>query len=682
MRNSSFAVIALLLAVALCAAETPRPGPAKLKPPKGVTLTPDQQKLLDEANAIVERGYGMLMDKHDPGLAVEELRKAIAIMNQLAVLKGEQQLAGVAPGNEKGTPFDEIKAAGSIEKIVEIGAAMGVTAPDEVDNGLYKRKIIEDAKETVKKIDAEQKKVTQQLQAMAGAAGGEEQKQQQADQQAGQQQADQQNQAQAGQQPQNQAQAGQQADQQNQGQAGQQQAGAEGGQQPQPDAKTELAGKEEGIARELNKLATKLAETGPQNGQPTQAQQAFRKAAGEATKTADLIRQGEVQNAAAASKQVERAIQNALHEAGLAGEGALAAAVSAIERQLGKMQAGQQELISKSQQLGKSADGTPAPERVKQERAQALAVEQGRLKPQVEEVQRAIEDLARPAGGEASPARTTENAARAELASAAAEMQKNRPKQAVVNAAMKLAQGDAQAATKSMSQVQSALDAAQQRVTAAESALASGDASRLESAYRAVQQLAASARRLEQTALTAAGQQGQTQNAERKTENGQPDAKGQEKGATGQQPTADQKAAAKAQEHAGDGHAATPDPQAATNGVSPSWGQVLNKSAEQLGGETGRIARRLEHLVPETSKQLGAAASGVKTAFERDFPRSLEQVRTLLRSLEKAEQELGAKVAKEKEGKALRNYRKEDIPRAYREAVAAYYEELSKEEKK
>ncbi|MCY3024173.1 MAG: hypothetical protein NTW87_34790, partial [Planctomycetota bacterium] len=458
--------IACILLVALASAawgaeETaPRAGPARLKPPKGVTLTPEQEKLLAEANAAVERGYALLLDKHEPGQAVDELRKALAIMNHIVALKGdEQQLAGVAPGNEKGTPFDKIKMSGEIERIVEIAAAFGISAPDEIDNGLHKRKIVEDAKESVKKIDAEQKKITQQLQNMAGGAGGEQPKDQQ--QQPGDQQPQQNNQAgqpQAAAADQNQA--GQpQATQQGEGQAAPQQPAADG-QQPATGGQ-DLAAKQDAIARELNKLAAKMGEIGRDNaGQQNPATQAFRKAGTEASTTAEMIRQGEVQAAAANSKQVERAIENAMHEAGLAGEGALEAAVSAIEKQLGKMQADQQAILNKAQEIGKGADGRAAAERTQQERAAALAIEQGKLKPQIEDVQRAVEDLARTAGGGNPAARTPENAARAELATAAAELQKNRPKQAVVNAAMKLAQGDTPAATKAMSQVQNALDAA------------------------------------------------------------------------------------------------------------------------------------------------------------------------------------------------------------------------------
>jgi len=702
-----FLVVGWLSVAVRAGEDAPRAGPAKLKPPKYVTLTPEQERLLDDANAAVEKSYTFLIEKHEPGQAVEELRKAVAIMNQLEALKPDKaQLAGVAPGNEKGTPFDEIKTAGGIEKIVEIGAAIGVTAPDEVDTGLHKRKIIEDAKETARKIDAEQKQVTLDLQSRTGRGGEENRPQQQQaqehiQQEGGQEQANRQNQGQ------------QQANQQNQGQQGQEQAGAPAGQpsqgqpgqqqaneqnQGQPEQQQPnqaLAGKEDAIARELNKLASKMAEAGAEQSQANQAHQSFRKAAAEAAKTADLIRQDQIQGAAAASRQTERAIQDALREAGLAGESSLAAAVSAIENQISKLQAGQHDIQDKAQQLGKSADGTPAPERLKQGRATTLAVEQGKLKPQLEDVQRELDDLARSSSAGEPAKRSAENAARSELAAASVEMQKNRPKQAVVNAAMKLAQGETAAATKAMSQVQSTLDAAQQRVAAADAALASGDASRLESAYRAVQQLAASARRLEQTALNAAAQQGQ----EQANRTGQPGE--QAAGKTGEnqpgkpaQPEAQAKGDKPGEQTAGkpgtepqgqrppEAQTAAGAPRSATESVSASWGQVLNKTAEQLGEETGRAAKRLGNIAPEVGQQLGATATGTKTEFERDFPASLGQVRKLLTALEKAEQVLGARVAQEKENKAMRNYRKEDIPRGYRQAVAAYYEELAKEEKK
>ena len=48
-------------------------------------------------------------------------------------------------------------------------------------------------------------------------------------------------------------------------------------------------------------------------------------------------------------------------------------------------------------------------------------------------------------------------------------------------------------------------------------------------------------------------------------------------------------------------------------------------------------------------------------------------------AVEKLEVELARKVGNEAEKKALRNYRKDDIPSTYRKAVAEYYEDLSKQ---
>jgi hypothetical protein len=613
----------------LCAGEL-RP----LKPPKGVTLTAEQQKMLDEANMWVGKAYALLMEKHDPGEAVAELRKAMTIVNKLELLKGDEpQLAGIAEGNEKGTPKDKIEHVGAIEKIVEIGAAMGISAPDEVDLGLHKRKLVSEAQNTVKKIDAEQKQITQQLATMANSGGGEEKPQQ------------------AAQQPPPPAQQGQGAEQPNSAAAPPSQGAEQNAQKPENPAQA-LAAKQENVAQELNKLASKLQEIGKETG-ADKASQSFRKAAAEATKTADMIRENQTQSAAAASKQTERAIQAAMHEAGLADASALEAAIAAVGKQLAQMQGQQQKIQSKTQEIEKGADGRQASEETKQQRATALAIEEGKLKTQVEDAQQALTELSAAASSGNPTTRTAESAARSELASAAAEMQKNRPKQNVVNAAMKLAQGDAQAAAQAMAKVQTALDAAQQRVVAADGALAAGEASRLEAAYRAVQQLAATTRRLEQNALAAAGKPQPADSTKPEEKKNTAEAKPEPKN-DGAQP----------------------------GQVSASWGQVLNNTAEQIHGEAQRMAKRLANLTPQSSSQLGQTASGKVEGFERNFTGSLQQVRAVLRALEKVEQELGAKVAKEKENKALRNYRKEEIPRAYREAVAAYYEDLSKSEEK
>jgi hypothetical protein len=57
----------------------------------------------------------------------------------------------------------------------------------------------------------------------------------------------------------------------------------------------------------------------------------------------------------------------------------------------------------------------------------------------------------------------------------------------------------------------------------------------------------------------------------------------------------------------------------------------------------------------------------------------LTQTKRLLVAVEKLEVELARKVGNEAEKKALRDYRKDDIPSTYRKAVAEYYEDLSKQ---
>jgi hypothetical protein len=171
-----------------------------------------------------------------------------------------------------------------------------------------------------------------------------------------------------------------------------------------------------------------------------------------------------------------------------------------------------------------------------------------------------------------------------------------------------------------------------------------------------VRQLAGEARRVEQTALAAAGQGKEGGEAGKEQKGGHP---GKGKG-TGEQ-----------------GKAAEGEPQPQ---VSPSWGQVLNKSTQQLQEEVGRAVERLRlpSIVPEAGKQLVKAAGQNAAAFERDFAGGLSKVQSLLAALEKTEMELQRKAAKEAESKALRNYSKERIPSGYRKAVAEYYEELSK----
>ena len=94
-----------------------------------------------------------------------------------------------------------------------------------------------------------------------------------------------------------------------------------------------------------------------------------------------------------------------------------------------------------------------------------------------------------------------------------------------------------------------------------------------------------------------------------------------------------------------------------------------------------KLAPNLAAANAETAKQISDLA-GKKTSFERDREGSLGQVRALLGAVEKVELELAKKVAGDDEKKALRNYRKDEIPLPYRKAVASYYEELSKDQQK
>jgi hypothetical protein len=669
-------------------AEEPPAGGAGLRllrAPKGVSLTPEQQALLDEANGYVARGYELLMAKHEPGLAIAELRKALALKNKIDELKPEKQPAGKGQeSSAPGTPADKIDYEGGIETILEIAETGGMAAPPDVDSGLYKRKILKSAEEEARKLQAQQQRLTQDIQAQAAAGGGgEPQQRQPQQQQAGGQPGPQQPAGQPGQQPPGEQQPG--------GQPGQQEAGTQPGQQPggapaqqqtsgvpgkqEPGQRQEgggpsaqspqtagLPGRQEEVEKGLNRVATQLTQGAAGSEDLNRAAQGFRRAAAEAGRTAQQLRHGDLAGAATGSRQVERAIQAALAEAGLAGNATLEEALAAVARQAAGLQARQQGIRDQTQQIGQGAGQGPASQRVQRERARGLASEQAKLKPQIENLQSGIEELAASTGSPNPAARTAENTAKEELAGAAAGMRNARPDQAVVNAAVRLAQGDAPAATKDMTQVQGALRAVRERIAAADAALA-GDAARLTRALRNIRQLAGEARRLERTAEAAAGQ----------GEQGTPNP--QQAGQPGKQEGVGQ-AGAPVNPASSNPQPAIPNPQSQ---VSPSWGQVLNKSAKQLGEEVVRVTERLRlpALLPEPSKQLVKAASQ-NVAFERDFAGSLGKVQSLLAALEKVETELRRKVGKEAEDRAMRDYSKEKIPSAYRKAVAEYYEELSK----
>jgi len=749
--------------------DTP-PGPRKLQGPKGVELTPEQQALLDEANRAVEKGHILLVNEHAPGRAVDELRKALAIMNQLGTLKAaEAQMAGIAPGDAKGTPHDRIESEGGMERIVEIAAQIGIGAADEVDNGLYKRKIVKEAEDKARKIQAEQKALTEQLVALnSGGGSGEQRPDSNRSEQAAQQQGAAGQQQQSGQQPsgrQDSQQSGQQqaADQQSQQAAGrqsdqgqssqqtadqsgeqnssQQAAGRQSGQRqssqqagtgkqtddaaaqehaqgtgrpsgrPAAPQQTgdrsrrsgDLAARQEDIARALSGLAASMGQADNQR-----AAGAFRDAAAQAANTARQIRQGNLDAAVGAARRTEKSIEQAMAEAGKGASASLEEAIAAVQRQLEKIQADQHALLRQTrqvdeQQAGRQASGGTS-DRSRNERLTALAGQQARLKQQVEDARHAVEELAGTTGSGNQAARTPENAARGELAAAAAELARQRPERKVVSAAMQLAQGDAEQAARAMADVETALEAARGRVAAAADALAGGEAAQLEAALRSVSQLAAAARRLEETARAVAGtgdRRERAGNEARPAAGGQrqPDRNDQagaretgpqrpsqnRQGRGEQQPqTGDQTATAGRtgeQSSGGDSRTAQQnsggDQHDTAGEMSATWGQVLNRAAAELGDQVARAAGRLSRIDPDASRGLQTAVSR-PAAFERDFALSLARIRGVREALEKVESDLQKRIGEEAQKRALRDYRRDEVPGMYRRAVADYYEELSK----
>jgi hypothetical protein len=709
-----------------------RPHVRKLKPKKGVVLNEAQQKLLNEANAAFEKGYTLLMNDNDPGAAVAELRKALSISKQLGILGADpHKLAGIMPGNETGTQFEKIETSGGLESVVEIGAQIGIKPPPELDYGLHKRQIIKKNETDAKKIEAEQKSVTQELEMMAAAGGGGGEPPKPDEQQKTNPQQQQQP---GGEQPQNQPNVNAQKDQQtaNQNLNGKAEPDAKGTQTanqnqngPQdPNAKPEtngaqttnaqgkaeaLANRQESIADDLKKIAGQLAELKKNGGGKSgtdKAAEEFLKAAAQAQNTAQMIRDGKTAQAAAASKDVEKKIQQALNNTGMAGAEALDKAVAELGKQLDSLQKQQQNMINQAQQAGKGEGGAPLPEAAKQERARALALEESKLKAQIDDAQKAATDLAA-AGGEGADQnnqnnqRSSENTAREELGKAAAALQKNRASKAVVNATMKLGDGDTQGATKAMAEVQNALNTARNRVEAANTALQGGDDARLQRDFNQFKELAGQMRRMEATAKGAAGQTGK---GEPQANAGKPNADGNDqngktgegkqagkptdgqdqagKNGEGKDPAGKQKGEGKDQGADGSDSASKNEKGDAGNAgeLSASWAQVLNKSSEQIRQEMQRILPRLQTAAPQQAAELKEMLKQ-NPSFERDFNGSMEQVKKMLVAVQNMESVLSRTVEKEQEGKAMRNYIKDEIPASYKGVVAAYYEELAKEEK-
>ncbi|MBI3831724.1 MAG: hypothetical protein HY291_19540 [Planctomycetes bacterium] len=560
--------------------------------------------------------------------------------------------------------------------------------------------------------NGEQKNQNGQQQANAQNQNGEQKNQNQN----GQQQANAQNQN--GQQQNN----NQNGEQQNQNQNGQQQANAQnqnGQQQGNPqdpqnqqgqagaaNRADQAANRQEQIAGQLNDIATKLDQMSKgRNDESGKAAEVFRQAAAGGEQTAEMIRKGDLQGAAAASRNTEQKIREALAAAGMANTTNLETALQNVENELKRLQGQQQKVADQAQRAGEGAGGQQADERVKNERTKGLAGEQAKLLGEIKGLQDQLNQLAQGTGAADPNQRTPENAARQELQGASRAMQGKRASQAATNAAVQLGQGDIQGAEKSMAQVQEALNSAREKVAAASNALVGEDRSAAERALRDLKGLTSALRRIEQTAKNAAGQNnanGQHGEGEPQQANGKQQAAGQGKETkTGEGKNEGGKQTANQGKNAGNSEKTQPggegkeggenqaaqgdpkgDKQSESGGqgtVTATWGQVLNRSTKDAQSEAARMAGKLAKLSQNADAKKIEDLAKKEPEFERDFDGSMMQVRVLLAELEKVEVDLASQVNKEQEKRALKNIQKDNVPSEYRGAVAAYYEDLAKD---
>lgn len=720
----------------------------KIALPKGFPqLTDAEQKMLDEANAALLASYAA-MRKNDTKTAINELNRAMVLRNRIVESKNiSKENAGKGYYSpEQGTAEDKVDREGGLERFLEIKKTGGQLGAADHDYELHKRKIIKNSEKDARELAEEQKDLAAMLQMMAmnqpqqNGGGKQTKKQDQPQQQqansnggGGQQQqqenknqnqnGEQKNQNQNGQQQANaQNQNGQQ--QNNQNQNGQQQANAQnqnGQQQGNPqdpqnqnqqgqagaaNRADQAANRQEQIAGQLNDIATKLDQMSKgRNDESGKAAEAFRQAAAGGEQTAEMIRKGDLQGAAAAGRNTEQKIREALAAAGMANTTNLETALKNVENELKRLQGQQQKVADQAQRAGEGAGGQQADERVKNERTKGLAGEQAKLLGEIKGLQDQLNQLAQGTGAADPNQRTPENAARQELQGASRAMQGKRAAQAATNAAVQLGQGDIQGAEKSMAQVQEALNSTREKVAAASNALVGEDRSAAERALRDLKGLTSALRRIEQTAKNAAGQNnanGQPGQGEPQQANGKQQAAGQGKEAKtgeskneGGQQTANQGKSAGNSEKAqpggegkegGENQTAQGDPKSEKqneNGgqgaVTATWGQVLNRSTKDAQSEAARMAGKLAKFSQNADAKKIEDLAKKEPEFERDFDGSIKQVRVLLAELEKVEVDLASQVNKEQEKRALKNIQKDNVPSEYRGAVAAYYEDLAKD---
>jgi hypothetical protein len=379
-----------------------------------------------------------------------------------------------------------------------------------------------------------------------------------------------------------------------------------------------LAGQQDQIAAGLHQVAVALA-----GDQHTAG--AFEAAAAAAGATAQDIRAGQNRQAEAQSRETERAIAQAIRIAAATGADTLEDVVHDLELRVADLKDRQGVNLTDLQDLRKPSVGGEADRPARDAKIAAVAVAEAEFKQDIEEIHHELEALTVPT--DALTDRADEHTAREDLNRALGVLRTSNTRQDAIDATINVRSGEFAGAGQSMARAQQGLEETYAQIVAAGAALSAGQ-SQAKRDYQALQRVSSGLRQIVSAAeaFTAPTQ---------------------------------------------DAHAA---PRPLPAAIAP----VLDASVQRLRRDLlDTVSRANATPMPGLAEVRQLAQKPPE--LDRDLSGSLDQLRTLIQSIETLEGQLAAAMENEQQRAATRDFLKDPIPSAYQKRVSEYFQALSQE---
>jgi hypothetical protein len=386
-----------------------------------------------------------------------------------------------------------------------------------------------------------------------------------------------------------------------------------------PTKQAELAARQQEVAEQLQHLAEHL--TADKN-----AAQAFAEAAHAAAQTAQMIAAGKIIPAQPQSAEVERAIAAAIRLLAAAGNSELGDLVHDLQLRLSDLKDQQSTNLADLQELQKPAAGGEADRRDRGVRAALVAAREAALKQDIDSLEKDLAALAAPAGQAAD--RSHERAAREDLGQALQILREAKTRQQAIDATMDVRGGEFKSAASSMALAHKSLGDCADQVAAAAAALSAG-ASQAQRDYQALQRVSSGLRQIANAA-----------------------------GAFASPPVGTDKTASTA--------------------LPPAVAQVFDASLSRLHRDLlDTVGRPAAAPMPGLAEARRLAQPPLELTHE---PRAgLEHLQAVIAGVEALEGQLAAAIEKDQQRAATRDFLKDLIPPAYQKPVSQYFEVLSKD---